>query len=500
MIKQTFTVSCGILTSRILGCIVLILMAKEFGQTKIYDAFVVAFTIPNLFRDILGEGAISAAFVPIFVEYLTKDAKYGNNSLSSYFVSITFNILFLILFIITIICIIFSSCIVKIIAPGFAEEEQVRLTINLTKIMLPFLIFVCLAALVSGILNSLNNFFIPAIAPATLNIVMISCLLLFNSNKISLITILAYAVIIGGLLHLLIQIPFLIKSKVYKYKYYFSLDITHEGLKRVGILLLPRLISSAVVQINVVIGRLLASLLPAGSISALYYGHILIYLPISLIGVATATVALPKMAKEVSLSNYDKLKATVIKGLKICVFLTLPAIAGLIAVGLPIIKLLFERDQFTPVASYNTYIAVCFYAVGLLFYTSNRVLISTFFALKDTTTPLIVGIATIFFNFILSILLMDKLKHGGLALATAISSSINTFILLYLLQKKIGKINYKDTLHIFTISVIMSSLIYIICKLIISSLANYSILLQVVVSVGAGIGIFGIFFKLFGKL
>ena len=483
--RSTGVVSAGIMISRISGYLRDMSIAAVFGANWVTDAFFIAFRIPNLFRKLLGEGALSMGFIPIFTKYLTTEKKEETWKLAS----LAINLLLVVSSLITLFVLAFPQILVRLIAPGeaFMASGAFKLAITLTRIMFPFMIFICLAALVMGMLNSLSHFFTPAFASALLNLSMIaSCFLLaplFSDPIIGL----AIGVLIGGVLQLLIQIPPLLR-RGFRYSYIF--DLAHPGLKELLRLFVPATLGLATTQLSVVIGSILASMLSKGSISYLYNADRLIELPVSLFGVALAQVTFPAISRQIASSNLKKAGETITLSLRMIIFACLPATIGLLTLGKPIISLLLERGNFTSAATLATNKALIFYSLGIISYATLKAIIPAFYALRDTKTPVFVGFLTLALNVILSWLFMwGPLKHAGLALATSISASIQAGILFFLLSKKMGNINTGELLATFAKTFLATLLMGIFCAWINVGIEN--LYLKVALGVFGGVTIFG---------
>lgn len=442
IIKYAGSVSAGTTISRVFGYIRDMLVAYMFGAGMFADAFYAAFRIPNLIRRMLGEGSFSSAFIPVFSEYLHTKTKSETQKL----INVVFTLLFLVLLIITILGMFFSPLLVKLIAYGFTSDpEKLQLTIELTRLMFPFLLFICLAAMLLALLNTLSSFFIPAIAPANLSfaeIIYILALapLLSPGNQIKG---LAISVIFGGLGHFLMQYPTL---RNLGWKLRFDFHFNHPGIKKIVFLMIPSIIGISVDQINTFVDTICASFLGNGAITALYYSNRLMQLPLAIFGLAMATVSLPMMSKSVATKNIDELKETLNFSIRVSIIALLPATVGLMAIGLPIIQVLFERGKFDNFASLLTNTALFYYVLGLPAFAITKIFANTFFSFQDTKTPVKIAFIVMFVHVILCVALMRPLGVGGLALATSLCAYMNVFMLFYKLKKKIGKIGAKKIL------------------------------------------------------
>jgi putative peptidoglycan lipid II flippase len=430
--KAAGIVSLATMLSRICGFIRDMVVAAFFGAGLVTDAFWVAFRIPNLLRRLLGEGSLTVSFVPIFIEYLKSRTKEEAYELAD----TTFTLLSIILVIVCIVGIIFSPAIVSVIAFGFAKNrEQFELAVFLTRLMFPYIFFISLVALCMGILNSLRHFTVPALSPVILNISMIFSTLLLRNHFQEPIVALAVGVMIGGVLQLAMQWPILVRLGVrLKLNFHFR----HPGLKKIGKLLFPAFLVSATYQINVFVGTVLASMLPTGSVSYLYYADRILELPLGVFAIAVGTASLPSFSTLATKGDITGLKKTLSFTLRMILFVTVPAMIGLIALREPIISVLFQRGEFNILSTVMTAKALLYYSLGLWAYSIVRVIDSAFFALQDRKAPLKAAYFSLLVNIVLSIILMYPLKHGGLALANSIASAVNVAMLAIILKKKIG--------------------------------------------------------------
>ncbi len=449
IVKSVSIVSGATMLSRILGLIREQVFAFFFGASAINDAFVAAFRIPNLLRDMFAEGALSSAFVPVFTDYMKK------RSLQDAFrmANLAINALLLILSLITILGIIFAPNIVSLIAPGFAETPgKTQLTVTLTRIMFPFLIMVSVSALVMGVLNSLHHFTISALAPATFNICMIGAGFILCPFFKEPIIGMAIGALLGGLTQLFIQVPSLIKAG---FRYTFQISFKDEGVRRIIKIMAPAAIGLAAMQINIFINTLLASLLNDGSVSYLNYSFRLMYLPLGVFGVAIGTVSLPMVAACVSKGDIAGIKNTIAFCFRLLFLLTIPSTIGLIVLSEPIIGLIYEHGEFHQKDTIATAHALICYAVGLFPYAALKILVPTFYSLKDTRTPVKISIGCVLINIVLNLILMRFMSHMGLALATSISAGINMGFLLIILRKRIKTMD--NTLAPFSFHGILES-------------------------------------------
>ncbi len=438
--------------SRILGFIRDVILARIFGATGLTDAFFVAYRIPNLLRELFAEGAVSAGFVPVFTEYQTKEGKEEAKKLAG----VVFAFLLCFLIIICLVGILLAPYIASLFAPGFKSDPvKFQLTIKLIRIMFPFLLFISLSALLMGVLNSLRSFFIPALAPASFNLAIIgSALFLAPEFHVPIIAI-GIGVTLGGACQYGVQLLGLVREK-YSFRPIFA--FSHPGLKKVLLLVVPVLAAIGATQINVLISNIFVSYLAEGSATYLYYGIRLVLFPIGIFGVAMSTAVLPFMSEQAAKGDIDELRETFSFSLKLVFFMSIPAMAGLIALSGPIINILFQRGEFTYEATAGTVTALLYYSCGLWAFVGLKVVRTPFYSMQDTKTPLKVAVISVIVNIIFSFILIGPLKHGGLALSLSISAAVNFIILFYFLREKLERVDGKNIFKSF-IKVSSASLI-----------------------------------------
>jgi len=292
-----------------------------------------------------------------------------------------------------------------------------------------------------GILNSLRHFAAPALAPVVLNICMIASVFALRGFFADPILSLAVGVMAGGILQLAMQFPFLLRVGVrLKPNFYFN----HPGIKRIGLLMLPAVFGAAVYQASIFIGTILASLLPGGSVSYLYYADRVVQLPLGVFAIAVGTAALPSFSEQAAGGDYERLKRTISFSLRLILFVTIPSMVALIILRVPIISVLFQRGQFDAASTVFTAQTLLYYAVGLWAFSCIRVVVSAFYALQDTRTPVKIAVVALLVNVVMSVALMFPMRHSGLALATSIASAVNIIVLAVILKKRVGQFLRKD--------------------------------------------------------
>jgi len=453
--RRAGVVSAAVFASRILGLVREQVFAACFGAGKNLDAFITAFRIPNLLRDLLGEGALSAAFVTTFSQQHVKQGEASAWRLAS----LVLNVLTIVVSLICLAGVWFAPALTRAIAPGFAAVPgKLELTIHLTRIMFPFLLLVALAAVVMGILNSRNRFGIPALASAFFNLGSIvgglgaahwlapgyaAAILDGRLGSIDpaleerAIVGMAIGTLIGGFLQLGVQVPQLFDVG---FRYRPVLDWKDPGLRQVLKLMGPATIGAAAVQVNVFVNNNFASYLGNGAVSWLNVAFRFMQLPIGLFGVAIGTVTLPLVSRHVARGDHEAMRSSLRSALELVALLCLPAAAGLAWLGLPAIGVVYEHGLFTAADTVAAAHALGGYAVGLAGYAGIKVLAPAFYALDDARTPALVSLLSIVTNLALAWLLVWGLDlgHVGLALSTSLVALLNFFLLLGLLRRRIG--------------------------------------------------------------
>ncbi len=418
------------LLSRILGLIRDMVVARFFGAGTAADAFIVAFKIPNMLRRFTAEGSMTIAFIPVFTEYIEKKSKEDAFELAR----VALTLLSIILAVITVAGILLSPWIVRIMAWGYGTGEKYELTVLLTRITFPYLFLVSIVAFFMGVLNSLRHFAAPAAAPIFLNLGIIGCTLFLSPHMSEPVIGTAVGVIIGGIVQVALQVPWVIKKGLSLSPRWMP---NHPAVKRIGMLVIPSILGSAIYQVNSLAGTLLASLLEEGSVSWLYYADRLMELPLGVFAIAISTASLPLLSRQAAGKNLAEFRETIEHSLKMTFFITIPSMAGLIVLGKPIIHIFFERGVFDAYSTNMTAQALIFYTLGLWAFSGVRIVVSGFYALQDTVTPVRVSVITFLSYLIFGLLLMKPLNHSGLAFALTLSSSVQFVILVVLLGKKI---------------------------------------------------------------
>jgi len=437
ILRSTATVSLLTGLSRILGLVREILMAGFFGTSLAKSAFDVAFRIPNLFRRLFGEGALSAAFVPVFSESVEKNGPADANQLSGRVATMLATALATI--------VLGGILLVSVLMRSCEWGPKGAAVLPLLRIMFPYMFFICLVALAMGILNSMHHFSVPAATPVILNLVWIAALFVlcprFGDELHTRIYGVAWGILIAGAIQLAAQVPPLIRAQAFP-----SLSFRWRDPRVAKILLLmgPAAVGMGIHQINVLVDGFLALWVGTWAPAALTYAERLIYLPLGIFATALGTVLLPSFSRQAVREDNAHMRATVSSSIRSLMLIMMPATAGLVVLSLPIVQLAFqwEGGQFDAESATVTTRALRFYGPGLIVFSLYKILTPAFYALKDTRTPFRVGILCVFINFCLNILFIltwpDGYGHAGLACATVIASAVNCTMLARLLTKRIG--------------------------------------------------------------
>lgn len=435
VVRSAGLIGVATLSSRILGFLRDMVLARLFGATPAADAFFVAYRIPNLLRELFAEGSMSSAFIPVFTDYHTTRGPRDAWELAS----AVFTTLLTILTGLTLLGILASPAIVWLLAPGFHQDpSRLAMTTLLTQIMFPYLLFISLAALAMGVLNSVRAFAAPAFSPVLFNVCTIAAALFLSPLLSEPILGVAVGVVLGGAAQFAMQLPGL-KRRGFLFGWRF--EPGHPGVRRIGALLVPSLLGMSVTQVNITVSTILASFF-AGAPTYLFYGMRLIQFPLGIFGVALATAILPTLSQQAARGSLTELRETLGFGLRMILFIILPAMAGLMLLRRPIVHLFFEHGSFTAADTAATATALLCYAVGLWAFAGVRIVVAAFYSMQDTKTPAVAAVAGVVGNLVLSLLLMGPLQHAGLALATALASMLNGAILVTALNRRLGGIDW----------------------------------------------------------
>ncbi len=448
LVRSASLVSASVMVSRVLGLVREQVFAAFFGASFEYDAFITAFRIPNLLRDLFAEGALSSAFVTTFSQYLTTKGEKEAFRLSN----LVATALVLILGIATILGVIFAPQLVDLTAYGFADiPGKKELTVQLARVMMPFILLVALAAKAMGILNARGRFGIPAIAAAFFNLGSIVgglfCAFVIGPYfGLRPIIGMAIGTLMGGALQFLVQWPSL---RAAGFRYRPMLSFSDPGVRQIMKLMGPAVVGTAAVQVNVLVNSNFASTIVDssghpmdGPVSWLSYAFRLMQFPIGVFGVAIGTVTLPAISRSVAMKNIPEFRHMLSRSLGLVFLLCVPSAAGLAVLGVPIIGAIYQHGKFSASDTEQTAAALAFYAVGLAGYAAIKVLAPAFYALDDARTPMIISLLLIGTNIALNWTFVRVLNFGprGLALSTSIIALLNFALLLLIMRRRIGRI------------------------------------------------------------
>ena len=432
ILKAAGVLGSATILSRIMGMVRDMVTSHLFGAGMASDAFFGAFQIPNMLRRFFAEGALTAAFVPTFSETLVQEGEEQARELAN----LCFTLLTIIVALITLLGVALSPLIIKLMFPGFmAVPGKFELTVLLNRVMFPYLFFISLVALCMGILNTLRHFFTPAISTVFLNIAMILSALLLRPFFQYPITALAVGVLLGGLIQLLLQLPVL-WSKGFPIRPRFGFN--DSKVRKIALLMVPATLGVGIYYLNITVGNILASLLPQGSVSYLYYAQRLFEFPQGVFTVSVAQAVLPAMSRQAAEGDLEAMKDSLNYGVRLTLFVTIPALVGLIVCAEPLMALIFMGGKFDFGMAQQSARALVYYSLGLSCVALVRVLAPAFYALKDTRTPVFTAFVAFVLNLGFSLWLMGPLQHGGLALASSLSALGNMGLLFWLLRRKAG--------------------------------------------------------------
>ncbi len=430
LLKSTTLVSGMTLISRIIGFVRDMVLASIFGASGGYDAFLLAFKIPNFMRRLFAEGAFSQAFVPVLSEYRTSEETPRIKML----INKVFGSLSLVLLVVTFLGVIGAPLLVHLFAPGFdSEDDRFTLAAHLLQVTFPYIFFISLTAFASGIQNAHGKFAIPALTPVLLNICLIAAAVLFSSYFTEPVKALGWGVLFAGVLQLLFQAPFLAKLSLFPRP---MVDWRDPGVRRILTLMVPALVGASVMQVNLLVDTMFASFLPVGSLTWLFYSDRLLEFPIGIFGVALATVILPHLSHHYAKKSEEHFSASIDWALRWILLIGVPAMIGLILLATPILTTLFHYGKFNAFDVTMTARSLIALSIGLVCFLAVKVLVSAFYARQNTKFPVKVAIAAMIINVIFNALLIAPLAHAGLALASSLSSIFNVAVLLWVLLRQ----------------------------------------------------------------
>lgn len=429
LFKSTFVIAFFTLLSRVSGLLRDLLMANLVGASFLSDAFFVAFKLPNFFRRLFAEGAFNAAFVPSFAGLLSAEGRKA----AVHFATEVMSVLLVVLLILNAVFIVFMPFILPVIAPGFAAEpEKFDLTVTLSRICFPYILFISLVSLLAGMLNSLGKFAAPAAAPILLNLAMVAALLTLPDLTPTPAHAAAIGVFLAGLLQLLWLILACRRENALPG---ITAPRLTKQVKSMLLLMAPAAIGSSVQQLNLLIDTWFASRID-DAVSYLYYADRLTELPIGMIGVAVATALLPLMSKQIQEGKRTAAQFSMNRALEIILLFGLPATAALLVIAEPIIRVLYQHGEFTSADTTATYRALMAFAIGLPAFLIVKIFAPGFYANKDTKTPFKIAVFCVLVNLLLNVVLIRFLAHVGMALATSLASWVNCLLLGTILYRR----------------------------------------------------------------
>jgi putative peptidoglycan lipid II flippase len=450
------------MTSRILGFVREMMFAAYFGANRATDAFFIAWRIPNLLRRLVAEGGLTISFIPVYTEYLVCRGEQEALELARR----TLSILIIACCLLVALGILFSPQLVGLFAWGFTDPSSLDLAVRLNRILFPYLFFVAMVAFSMGVLNPHGLFFAPAFSPVMLNLGIIGGILIAPFFEEPLYGV-CIGVMAGGVAQFLMQIPYLLRSG---FRFKFVLDFRHEGIRRIFKLLGPAMFGIAVYQINILMSTILASSLPSGCVSYIYYSDRLTEIVLGVFIISIGNVILPRMSQTTAVDDYEGMKKLYLTSLNAAMFLALPAAAGLMAAGLPIVSVIFMRGSFTYADAILTERALFFAAMGIISVAILRITAPAFYSLKDTRTPVKAATGAFVVNISLGYILMHtQLMHAGLVLANTVAVTGQVTYLLWKLRDRVGRIFSPDSLKnlgfIFISSAVMAVVVLLLVPL-----------------------------------
>ncbi len=435
IIRSALGIGGIVFLSRIFGLLRDITMAAFFGTSIAMDAFVTAFRFPNMFRSLLGEGALSSAFVPVLTEEMSSNSISDAKNFSRKMMGDLLAVLM--------VAVIFGIIISLVVLPLF--QGRLALTLELFAIMLPFALFICLIAFFSAVLNTLKKFYLPACSQVIINIMLITSLLIFvpllPEEGHSRIRLAAFTIPFAGIIALLV-IGFGVRRAGFPVMPKFSFK--DQRIKKVIKLMSFSSFGVGISQISVVLDSIMALALGAGYASYLYYAERILYLPLGIFAVSLSTVLLPTFSEQIVANNKTELLKTLNHSIRHIVFLMTPIALTMLAMAEPIVRCIYERKEFAAAASQLTALALAVYAPGLIAFSLQKVLVPVFYAHQDMITPVKVSVICTLCNIALKLILMWHLKHIGIALSTIIFSFVNCMALSFIITKRFGNPDWKS--------------------------------------------------------
>lgn len=429
------------LMSRVLGLARDIVSARVFGTSGAWDAFLYAFTIPNFLRRLVGEGALSSAFIPVYTEVLREKGREEADKVANIVSSL------LSVFLAALILAVLTA--IQALLAFVPLPDKIVLTLKLLRILFPYVFFLAHVALSMGILNCHKHFFTPSLSPVILNIVWLAAVVFlcpWSGTLEGKAHLLAAAILLTGIIQLGLQF---FPLHNFGYRMQWSLEFFHPSIKKICRLIVPAVMGFAVTQISILIDMTLAFFCGDGANASLWYGNRLMQFPLGLFGIAMGTALLPEFSGHAAEKNMDKLRETLSFSLRQTFLIVIPAACGLIFLKTPIVRVLFERGNFDAESTFRTANTVMFYSIGLFAYSGQQTMTSAFYAIQDTKTPFKLSALSIAVDAVLGLILMLPMKESGLALSTAVGGILNFTLQMILLNKKIRGIDLKNIIFSF---------------------------------------------------
>lgn len=438
----------AMLISRMLGFIREATLASSFGASWETDAFLAAFTVPDFLYDLLVGGILSSAFIPVFSSYLATDREEEAWEVASTMI----NLMAIVMLVCVALGMVFAVPLTKLVAYDFTGQT-LSMAVKLTRIMFPAFVILALYGLMQGILNSYKHFAAPAVGAIAYNL----CIIVFGLLLQPRFGIMSFAigVVAGHIASFCIQFPVAVKKG---FRYRFTLNLKHPGVRQMFMLMVPTMLGLAANRVNLIVNQSIASGISEGSITALRMASRLMWLPLGVFAGSIAVAVFPTLATQAAKKEMTAFKQTLSMGIRSIFLITIPASVGLAVLSTPIVRLLFERGEFSPQATLVTAYALIFYCVGLFAQAGVWVVTRAYYALHDTMRPVLIAVTTIVINVALNLLLRPVLAERGLALAYSLTGIYNLAVLLYILRLKIGQIGMKSILRSFVMVTISSAI------------------------------------------
>ncbi|KLU59607.1 putative peptidoglycan biosynthesis protein MurJ [Peptococcaceae bacterium CEB3] len=430
--RATAYIMAAYLASRVLGFLRESLVADFFGKNGLTDAYNTAYILPDLIYWLMVGGVLSSAFIPVLSEYIAKGKKEEGWRV----VSSVINIIFLALGCLIILGLIFTPQFVRMEVPGFPPATM-ALTVQVTRILLIQPLFMAMSGLTMGILNAHKIFWPSALGTVLYN----ACIIVFGTLFIKMgagISGFAFGVVIGAAANFAVQVPALRRVEA---RYYPIIDWHHPGVRRIAALAVPIVLSYSLNQFQVMINSHLGSSLPAGSLTALWQSYRLFQLPVGIFAMSVAVAVFPTLTEQAAIEQWDQFRRTSSAAIRTVIFITMPVSVGMIVLRFPLIRVLFQHGAFKAADTAATAFPLLYFGFGIVAQSVIQILPRMFYAVKDTWTPVVLGVVSMVVDIIMMILLVGPLQQGGLAFATAISAIVNMLLLLYWLRRKVGTID-----------------------------------------------------------